>query len=85
MSRTVTEQWIDLRRSACVELRRARNGVTWLRWSPNIEHGPYRTRFAALLAASHALGLRGIDSAWRLVNPDPAVDRLVWYGRGRAS
>jgi hypothetical protein len=79
----MTEQWIELHRSACVELLHepryasSRRGW-WLSWSPRLVHGPFPTRLAALLAAAHALGLRGVDSTWRRI----AGNRLAWFGKG---
>jgi hypothetical protein len=70
------EQWIELHRSAYVEIWH--KGGWWLSWSPRLEHGPFRTRLDALLAAAHALGLRGVDADWRRL----AGHRLAWSGKG---
>ncbi len=59
------ETWIELHHSAIVEVAWRGRGGYWLSWSPRIQHGPYHDKLAALLAASHALGLRGVDCDWR--------------------
>jgi hypothetical protein len=62
------ETWIELHHSAIVDVAwrpRGRSRGYWLSWSPRIEHGPYPNKIAAMLAASHALGLRGVDCDWR--------------------
>lgn len=83
--RTQTTRWIELHHSACVSItyrpRSLHNGY-WLSWSPRIEHGPFRTCLEALLAASHALGLRGIDCDWRR---DVGGERLYWLSPKRAA
>lgn len=77
------ETWIALHHSASVDLewRPRRGRGYWLSWSPRIAHGPYPSKLSALLAASHALGLRGVDCDWRL---DVGAGRLFHARRDPA-
>lgn len=76
-----TERWIALHQTAVVNLLVERSGARRC-YSPSFSErlrGPwFRSRFDALLHASHALGMPGVAIDWRR---DLGQERLAWGDR----